>query len=73
MEYFGVDVSKDSLQVSDGQGSRKRAFRNTRQGIAGLLGWIEGASGQDGAHLILEPTRSLAGRPGRHPYPLHPD
>ena len=56
MEYFGVDVSKDSLQVSDGQGSRKRAFRNTRQGIAGLLGWIEGASGQDGAHLILEPT-----------------
>ena len=24
MEYFGVDVSKDSLQVSDRQGSRKR-------------------------------------------------
>ena len=47
MEYFGVDVSKDSLQVSTARGPA--TFR-----IAGLLGWI--ASGQTSAHLILEPT-----------------
>ena len=56
MEYFGVDVSKNSLQVSDSQGSRKGAFRNTRQGIAGLLGWLERAKGQEDTHLIMEPT-----------------
>ena len=54
MEYFGVDVSKDNLQVSDGRGERKRAFPNTQQGVAVLLDWLESALGLEQSHLIME-------------------
>ena len=40
MGYLGVDVAKDSLEVADTTGSRRRSFPNTTAGIDTMLGWL---------------------------------
>lgn len=51
MEYLGVDVAKDSLEIANASGSRQRSFPNTEAGITGLLRWLPGDP-----QLIVEPT-----------------
>lgn len=56
MEYWGIDVAKDTLEISDAGGGRRGSFANTASGIVGLAGWVEENSPPGEAHLVLEPT-----------------
>ena len=58
MEYIGIDVAKANLQASDRPGSRKKLFKNSQEGISGLLQWLESCPGLANTHLILEPTNT---------------
>lgn len=56
MEYLGVDVAKDSLEVADTTGSRRRSFPNTTAGIQEFLRWLSRSFPNSEQHLIVEPT-----------------
>ena len=56
MEYLGVDVAKETLEVADVSGSQRRSFPNTQVGIRGFLRWLSRSSPNGDWHLIVEPT-----------------
>ena len=56
MEYWGIDVAKGTLEVSDARAYKRRSFANTVAGIEELTNWLETASPSGQAHLVLEPT-----------------
>ena len=56
MEYLGVDVAKDSLEVADSTGSRRGSFPNTTAGIQRFLSWLSRSFPNSDQHLIVEPT-----------------
>ena len=58
MEYIGVDIAKESLQVSDKRRSRKKRFGNSQEGIGELFHWLESRFGLANTHLIMEPTNT---------------
>ncbi|MDP6495987.1 MAG: transposase, partial [Dehalococcoidia bacterium] len=56
MEYVGVDVAKETLEVADVSGSQGRSFPNTQAGIQRFLRWLSRSFPKGGRHLIVEPT-----------------
>ena len=56
MVYLGVDVAKDSLEVSNATGSRGRSFPNDGPGIQALAFWLSKSFPKQWSHLIVEPT-----------------
>lgn len=56
MEYLGVDVAKESLEMTDASGSRGKSLANTAAGIEALLRWLARSSPIGDVHLIVEPT-----------------
>lgn len=56
MEYMGVDVARDSLEVADTSGSVRGSFPNSQAGIDALLCWLLGAFPKRELQLIIEPT-----------------
>ena len=56
MDYLGVDVAKDSLEIANASGSRQRSFPNTEAGITALLRWLPGNFPNGDLQLIVEPT-----------------
>ena len=58
MEYVGVDVAKETLEVADVSGSQGRSFPNTQAGIQRFLRWLSRSFPKGGRHLIVEPTNT---------------
>ena len=56
MEHLGVDVAKESLEMTDASGSRGKSLANTAAGIEALLRWLARSSPIGDVHLIVEPT-----------------
>ena len=56
MEYVGVDVAKETLEVADVSGSRGRSFANREAGIQEFLSWLPHAFPEGEVRLIMEPT-----------------
>lgn len=56
MEYVGVDVAKETLEVADASGSHRGSFSNTQAGIQKFLSWLSRSFPNCGWHLIVEPT-----------------
>ena len=56
MEYVGVDVAKETLEVADVSGSRGRSFANRKAGIQEFLSWLPHAFPEGEVRLIMEPT-----------------
>ena len=56
MEYVGVDVAKDSLEVAIASVSQGKSFPNTKTGIGAMLRWLSRSFPDGDPHLIVEPT-----------------
>ena len=56
MRYLGVDVAKNTLEVADASGRRRRSCPNTGAGIKALLHWLVQDFCPGELHLVLEPT-----------------
>jgi len=56
MQYLGVDVSKDTLEVADVSGKLRCSFHNTGAAIEELLLWSSQHFPEGDLHLVLEPT-----------------
>jgi transposase len=56
VEYVGVDVAKETLEVADVSGSRGRSFANREAGIQEFLSWLPHAFPEGEVRLIMEPT-----------------
>jgi transposase len=55
MHYPGVDVSRASLDLDDGEG-RHRSFPNSPAGVARLASWLGRSFPSGDAQVVLEPT-----------------